>query len=68
LKLDGTHKLLICADGIKNRKAMLGASKEVGLEVTAENAKYLLMLCHRMQDKTVARRQIPDPLKSSYIW
>jgi hypothetical protein len=61
--LDGTPQLVVCPDGItsleknintrkRNTKAMLGASKEVGLEVTAENVKYLLMLCHQNAGQT----------------
>jgi hypothetical protein len=54
LKLIGTHQLLACADYInivgenldtmKNTEALLDTSKEAGLEVNPEKAKY--MLCH----------------------
>jgi hypothetical protein len=50
LKLNGTHKLLICADNInllddnintinKNTEAPVGTNKEVGIEVNAKKAK-----------------------------
>jgi hypothetical protein len=54
LILNGTHQLLAYADDVnivgenidttrKNKKALLGASKEVGLEVNPEKTKYMLV-------------------------
>jgi hypothetical protein len=53
LKLNGTHQLLAYAHDInivgenrynkENTKALLDASKEVGLEVNSEKTKYMLM-------------------------
>jgi hypothetical protein len=54
LKLNGTHQLLAYADDVnivggnmdtiqKNTEAVLGAGKEVGLEVNSEKTKYMLM-------------------------
>jgi hypothetical protein len=54
LMLNGTHQLLAYADNVnivgeyidtiqKNTKALLDASKEVGLEVNPEKTKYMLV-------------------------
>jgi sorting nexin-29 len=56
LKLNGTHQLLVYADDVnilggrvhatsikKNTKALVVASKEIGLEVNAEKTKYMIM-------------------------
>jgi hypothetical protein len=55
LKLNGTHQLLVYAvdvnllwDNInKNKEALIGDSKEVGLEVNAEKTKYMLLSRHQ---------------------
>jgi hypothetical protein len=54
LELDGTYQLLIYADNVnvlggsirtirKNTEALLIASKEIGLELNAEETKYMVM-------------------------
>jgi hypothetical protein len=54
LKLNGTHQLLIYADGVnilgggihtvnKNTEALVVASKETGLEVNADKTKYIVV-------------------------
>jgi hypothetical protein len=54
LKLNGTHQLLVYADGVnllgdnvdiikRNAQTFIDASKEVGLEVNTEKTKYMLL-------------------------
>jgi hypothetical protein len=54
LKLNGTHQLLVYADGVntldesihiikKNTKALVVATKENGLEVNADKTTYMVM-------------------------
>jgi hypothetical protein len=54
LKLNGTHQLLVYADDVnmlggsihsikKNAEDLIIASKEIGLEVNAEETKYMVM-------------------------
>jgi hypothetical protein len=56
--LKGTHRLLLCADDVnilvksintarKSTKALLEASREVGLEVTTEKTKYMVVTRHQ---------------------
>jgi hypothetical protein len=58
LKLNGTHQFLVCADDEnllrdnintieKDTETLIGASKEVGLEVNANKTKYMLMSLHQ---------------------
>jgi sorting nexin-29 len=58
LKLNGTHQLLVYADDVnilggsvhavkKNTESLVVASKEIGLEVNAENTKYMVMSCNQ---------------------
>jgi len=54
LKLNGTHQLLVYADGVnilgvgihavkKNTETLVVASKEIGLERNADKTKYLVI-------------------------
>jgi hypothetical protein len=56
LKLNGTHQLLAYADDVnllgdntdtikKNMETLIDASKEVGLEINAEETKYMFYSC-----------------------
>jgi hypothetical protein len=58
LKLNGTHQLLVCADGMnllgdnidtirKNTETLFDTNKEVGIEVNAEKTKYMLTSHHQ---------------------
>jgi hypothetical protein len=58
LKLNATHKPLVCADDVnllgdninvikKNTETLIDASKEVGLEVNTEETKYMLLFRHQ---------------------
>jgi hypothetical protein len=58
LKLNGTHQLLIYVDDVnllgdnidtikKNTQSLIGASKEVDLQVTTEKTKYMLLSRHQ---------------------
>jgi hypothetical protein len=58
LKLNGTHQLLVYADDVnllgdnidtikKNTQTLIDTSKEIGLEVSMETTKYMLLSCHQ---------------------
>jgi hypothetical protein len=58
LKLNGTHQVLVYADDVnllgdnidamkKNTETLIGAIKEVGLEVNAEKTKYMFLSRHQ---------------------
>ena len=62
LKLNGTHQLLVYADDVnilggnahtvkENAEALVGATKEMGLEVNADKTKYMFMSEIRTQDE-----------------
>jgi hypothetical protein len=57
MKLNGTHQLLVYADDLnllgdnidaikKNMETLIDTSKEVGLEVSTEITKYMLLSHH----------------------
>jgi hypothetical protein len=54
VKLNGSHQLLVYADDVnilggsihiikKNRAALVYVSKDTGLEISADNTKYMVM-------------------------
>jgi hypothetical protein len=75
LILNGTHDVNIVVENIdtiqKSTKALLGASKEVGLEVNPEETKYMLVSqCQKAgqrQSITVANRSFEDVAKFKYL-
>ena len=62
LKLNGTHQLLAYADDVnilggsihtlkENAEALVAATRETGIEVSADKTKYMVMSQDQMQDK-----------------
>ena len=62
LKLNGTHQVLVCADGVnilrgsihtikKNAEVLVIANKEIGMEVRTDKTKYMVMT----QDQNAGR-------------
>jgi hypothetical protein len=47
MKLNGTHRLLVCPDDVittkKKTEALIRPSKEVGLEANTEQSKHMLL-------------------------
>jgi hypothetical protein len=82
LKLNVTHQLLAYADDVnllgdnidtikKNTKTLIGASKEVALEINIAKTKYML-LSHkqdvgRSQDMTIANRSFENVSQFKYL-
>jgi hypothetical protein len=82
LKLNGAHQLLAYADDVnllgdnvdtinKNTEILIDARKEVGLEVTVEKTKYMLVSHHQNAGQIRTLKQETDHLKtchSSIVW
>jgi coproporphyrinogen III oxidase-like Fe-S oxidoreductase len=82
LILNGTHQLLAYAEDVntvgeiidtiqRNTKALLDASKEVGVEVNPEKTKYMLVSrCQKagqMQSKKIGNRSFESVAKLKYL-
>jgi hypothetical protein len=82
LILNGIHQLLAYADDVnivggnidtiqKNTKALLDASKEVGLEVNPEKTKYILVSrCHKAEQRQcikIGNRSFESVAKFKYL-
>ena len=64
LRLNGAHQLPVYADNVnmvggsvhtikENVEALIVATKEIGLEVNADESKYMVMLENRMQGEVI---------------
>ena len=61
LKLNGTHQILVYADGVnilggsirtlkENAEALVAATREIGLEVSADKTKYMVRTNSQCED------------------
>jgi hypothetical protein len=82
VKLNGKHQLLACVDDVnivgenidtikENTKAVLHASKKVGLEVNPQKTKYILMSRYQKVGQNystqIANRSFEDVAKFKYL-
>jgi hypothetical protein len=82
LEMNGTQQLLVYADNINllehsintikvNRETLLGASKDVGLEINTEKTKYMIMSHHKNsgwnQNIRIANELFENVAKFKYL-
>jgi hypothetical protein len=82
LELNGTHQLLVYADGInllgnnintikENTETHLRVSKDIGLEINVENTKYMIMSHHQNSGQNqitrIANKKLEIVAKFKYL-
>jgi hypothetical protein len=80
--MNGTHQFLVYAEDVdllgknmntikKNTEAILDTSKDMGLEVSAEQTKYMLMFHHQNEGKNhninMANKFLENVVKFKYL-